>query len=206
MANRFFPNKEPRPGLPFSFVGFARGIRKIANALARMEIVGGHIEWNAFDEPKIIVDPAASNVLLQSADFPHDILSAGTTQYWYRSEITTSTPGATPAGYLTKTSAGKLKLSAFQSATKLDVVYGESGSSISKVSLGSGSVYTFPYAFLTRDDSGAWKWITVTAPTGMAVDGVLCKSDGKLAYATVVEFACPSGGSDTGAGTSGIEV
>ena len=58
MANRFFPVKEPRAGMPFSFKGLARGIRKMANALARLEVVGGHVEWNAFDEPKIIIDPA----------------------------------------------------------------------------------------------------------------------------------------------------
>lgn len=60
MANRFFPVKEPRAGMPFSFKGLARGIRKMANALARLEVVGGHVEWNAFDEPKIIIDPAST--------------------------------------------------------------------------------------------------------------------------------------------------
>lgn len=60
MANRFFPVKEPRAGMPFSFKGLARGIRKMANALDRLEVVGGHVEWNVFDEPKIIIDPAST--------------------------------------------------------------------------------------------------------------------------------------------------
>ena len=48
--------------------GLMWGIASMANALARMKVIGGHIDWNTWNEPTIVIDPAAiSDVVYEPA-------------------------------------------------------------------------------------------------------------------------------------------
>ena len=53
-SNRFFP-RGLKPGDPISKKGLAEALIKIANALDKMSIHNGHIDWSG-DIPKIIID------------------------------------------------------------------------------------------------------------------------------------------------------
>jgi hypothetical protein len=52
--NRFFPNGLKK-GDPISKRGFVEGIIKIADALDKISVHNGHIDWTG-DVPKIIID------------------------------------------------------------------------------------------------------------------------------------------------------
>jgi hypothetical protein len=55
--NRFFPNGI-KPGDPISKRGMAEGIIRMANALDKLSVHNGHIDWSG-DVPKIIIDKFA---------------------------------------------------------------------------------------------------------------------------------------------------
>ena len=217
MANRFFPGIQPQKGKPFSMRGLMWGICSMANALARMKIVGGHIEWSAWNEPTIVIDPSAITDVQHEAgfsggsepeptaqDFPSDVVSIDDSANWKKSVIQTATPAAIPSGFLTKDSSAKLKLSVPAAATNLNAIYGTSGSSFSKLTLGSNE-YAFPYEFLTRNSSGVWKWVTPSGSVG-EISQVVCKNEsGNMTLASVVEFTCPTGTDDIGFGTDETE-
>ena len=52
--NRFFP-RGIRPGDPISRKGMVEALIKMANALDKMTVHNGHVDWNN-DIPKIILD------------------------------------------------------------------------------------------------------------------------------------------------------
>lgn len=52
--NRFFPNGL-KAGDPLAKKGLAESIMKIANALDKMTVHNGHVDWSN-DVPKIILD------------------------------------------------------------------------------------------------------------------------------------------------------
>ena len=55
--DRFFRGNPPRKGEPVSKRGFASGVMAMANALSNMQVHGGHVEWSAWLEPTIVIDP-----------------------------------------------------------------------------------------------------------------------------------------------------
>ena len=55
--DKFFRGNPPRKGEPVSKRGFASGVMAMANALSNMQVHGGHVEWSAWLEPTIVIDP-----------------------------------------------------------------------------------------------------------------------------------------------------
>ena len=41
--------------------GFANALARLAGAVSNMKIIGGHIAWNAWDEPTFIIDDVTSS-------------------------------------------------------------------------------------------------------------------------------------------------
>lgn len=52
--NRFFPNGL-KPGDPISKRGLAEALIKMANALDKLSVHNGHVDWSG-DIPKIVID------------------------------------------------------------------------------------------------------------------------------------------------------
>jgi hypothetical protein len=57
VKNRFFP-RGLKPGDPISKQGMVEALIKMANALDKLSVHNGHIDWSG-DIPKIIIDKFA---------------------------------------------------------------------------------------------------------------------------------------------------
>ena len=65
--DRFFRGNPPRKGKPWSMKGIAFALASLANAVDKIKVIGGHVEWNAWNEPTIIIDPVAISGQMGSA-------------------------------------------------------------------------------------------------------------------------------------------
>ncbi len=154
-------------------------------------VVDGYSSDVAFPEG---VSPAWDEAATPEPDaqpFPSDVVSINTSGEWKKTPIL-AVGNQAPASVLARTSDGKLALRTPATGTKLTSIYGEDGSNIAKVNPGAVT-YTWPYAFLTRNGAGDWKWVTPSSSLDPVVT-VLCRTTaGQMNESLVVEFTCPVG-------------
>jgi len=48
--------RDPKPGMPLSLRGIAKGLSRLAYAVENLDVFNGHVEWTMMGKPIIVVD------------------------------------------------------------------------------------------------------------------------------------------------------